>query len=516
MTEIERDIRVTTPDGVELSTDVFHPVGPGPFPTLLQRTCYGKEVLFDWMQTTRYVDAGYRVVFQDCRGSGGSTGEGDFFLEAADGRIAGDWIAAQPWFDGRLGTFGASYMSFTQWALASTRPPYLKAMAIATLGSQRGAAWYPGGSFALDIALPWTATRVFGIEATMAENQASVDTAFDHLPLEEADVVAVGQRVQWYRDWFTHFGIDDPHWAPLDFTDALDLGVPTLLIDGWYDYAVPHVIRDHELIRKAGTPTRLVIGDWTHFSASEEAFVESIRWFDRHLKGDESVDTGGDATVFVMPDVGWRELPEWPPPTRSERWFLQPEGGLTTTPAPASTPTAFTYDPADPTPAFGGPSLRMEHCGAVDNRELEARDDVLVFSTDPLTEVVEAIGPVVAELWLRSDVDHLDVYVRVCDVSPDGRSTNILDGIQRLGPDDLARGADGAFPVVLEAWPTAQRFAPGHRIRVQVSGGAHPLFARNTCSGEPIGSARTLVTAHNQVLHDPDHPSALLLPRVRS
>jgi putative CocE/NonD family hydrolase len=215
-----------------------------------------------------------------------------------------------------------------------------------------------------------------------------------------------------------------------------------------------------------------------------------------------------------MPDVGWRELAEWPPPSVPQRWFLQPGGGLATASPPPSPPTEFIYDPADPTPAFGGPSLRMDHCGPVDNRPLEARDDVLVFSSEPLDAPLEVVGPVTVELHLRSDVDHLDVYVRMCDVAPDGCSTNLLDGIRRLGPVDIERDPDGSFSLVLEAWPTAQRFAPGHRIRLQVSGGAHPLFARNTCSGEPIGSARTIVVAHNAVHHDPDHPSALVLPRT--
>jgi putative CocE/NonD family hydrolase len=191
---------------------------------------------------------------------------------------------------------------------------------------------------------------------------------------------------------------------------------------------------------------------------------------------------------------------------------LQPGGGLSRTSAPASDATPYLYDAADPTPSFGGASLRAEHAGPVDNRGLEARDDVLTFSTDPLVEAIEVLGPVAVELFLSSSVEHLDVFVRVCDVQPDGESINIADGIRRLHPGDINRMADGAFPVDIRLWPTAYIFGVGHRIRLQVSGGAHPLYARNTCSGEPLGSASTIVVAHNAVHHDPAHPSALLLP----
>ncbi len=243
--------------GQSFSTDIYHPErGNGPFPTLLQRTCYGKEVLAEWSGIGPIVEAGYRVLMQDCRGSGLSTGADDMVLEASDGRCTADWIAEQAWFDGRLGTFGASYMSFTQYALASTRPPHLKAMVIAGMGAHRGDAWYPGGSFALDIVLSWTATQVFGMEATMAARRESVEAAFMHLPLEEADQVAVGKSVEWYQDGLRHLARDDPFWAPLDYRSVLAWDVPILMVDGWYDFALPHMLRDHGL-RISVAPSRL-------------------------------------------------------------------------------------------------------------------------------------------------------------------------------------------------------------------------------------------------------------------
>ena len=477
-----------------------------------QLAIFGKDLLAPWMGTPELVAAGYRVVFQDCRGGGGSGGEPDFFAEAGDGRATADWIAEQPWFDGRLATFGSSYMGFTQWALASTKPPHLKAMVVGIFGAERRAAWYPGGSFALDIALPWTATRIHGIEAMGPEHEERLAAAFDHLPLAEADRVATGRTAPWYQDWLAHAEPGDPYWEPLDFTPALDLGLPVLLIEGWYDYQLPNMVRDHALLQRAGAEARLVIGPWTHAGVDNDVLVpETIRWFDRHVKGLD-VDTGAAASVFVMPDVGWRDLPRWPPAHDPVRWWLQPGGGLAPEHAPAGDPTEFVYDPADPTPSFGGASLRPDAAGPVDNRELEARDDVLTFTSGVLDADVELVGPVTAELFLSSSVEHLDVFVRLCDVEPDGRSVNVCDAIRRLTPGDIHRAADGTFDVVVNLAPTAYRFGAGHRIRVQVSGGAHPLYARNTCSGEPLGTATTLVAAHNAVHHDPAHPSAVLLP----
>ncbi len=221
-----------------------------------------------------------------------------------------------------------------------------------------------------------------------------------------------------------------------------------------------------------------MVGPWTHFSASAIAFDETIRWLDRQVKGDTSVTTGSPVSVFVMPDVGWRDLAQWPPESRTELWYLQPGGGLSASQAPASAPTPYTYDANDPTPSPRGPSLRMDNCGPVDNRPLEERGDVLAFTSETLQVPVEIVGPLSSQLYLETDVDNFDVYVRLCDVSPDGESTNLSDGIIRINADEMVRTEDGTVLVNVTMWPTGQRFAIGHRIRLLVSGGAHPLFAR--------------------------------------
>lgn len=512
MASTEHNRLVKMLDGVALATDVHHPDGDGPFPTLLQRTCYNKDLLAPYLGLEAFVRAGYRVVFQDCRGSGASEGDQDHFAESADGRTTADWIATQPWFDGSLGTFGSSYMAFTQWALAATRPPYLKAMVIGRANSKGGLSWFPEGTFALDIALPWTMTRVFGFEAAQnPELQERLRRAFMHLPLSEGAQFATGQSVPWWDRWMRHPSAQDPFWKPLDFSEALDLPIPILFLDGWYDYATRHVVREFEQRQSAGLPSRMRIGPGTHFATDPEEQAETIAWFDQHLKNRISTERL-PVSIYVLPDFGWVDLPRWPPDCDAVHWHLQPGGRLTPAPPTAdSSTTAYVYDPADPTPAFGGPSLRMDNCGPVNNHELEERDDVLTFTSEPLREPLLTIGSVAAHLYLQSDVDHLDVYLRLCEVTPKGESINRAEAIQRLAPSEIRRDANGVFPVHIDLWPVAQRFGAGERIRLQLSGGAHPMFARNPGSGETLAEADTLVVAHNAVRHDEQYPSHITL-----
>jgi putative CocE/NonD family hydrolase len=500
------------PDGVKLAADIHHPEGPGPFPTLLQRTCYDKDFISEYIGLDAFLGAGYRVVLQDCRGSGASEGEQDHFAESPDGRATADWIANQSWFDGNLGTFGSSYMGMTQWALAATRPPYLKAMAVGLCNS-RVRSWFPGGSLALDIFLPWSVTRALSFtELQQPEQQERLHAAFMHLPMRDAATVATGRRLPWYDRWMDHPSADDPFWQPLDFSGAVDLRIPILFLDQWHDYATAHLVKEFEQRQAAGLPSRLHVGPGTHFAADPAQLVETLAWFDQHLKGEPEAARRCTVRVFVMPDTGWRDLPRWPPAPELQTWYLQAGGQLGPAPSHGSEPTAYVYDPADPTPAVGGPSLRLDNCGPKDNRDLEARPDVLTFTSDPLEDDLTAIGDIPAEIHLSSDVSHLDLYLRLCDVDPAGISTNMSEVLQRLTPEDMQRNGDGIFVVQVVLRPVAYRFAAGHRIRLQVSSGAHPMFARNTCSGEPPVDATTVVVAHNRVHHDEHHPSKIVLP----
>jgi putative CocE/NonD family hydrolase len=240
-----------------------------------------------------------------------------------------------------------------------------------------------------------------------------------------------------------------------------------------------------------------------------------LDWFDTYLLDRPGRLDERPVAVHIQGDAPeWRRYPDWPPPATPTAWYLQPGGGLAPEPVADAEhePDRHTYDPADPTPARGG--IGMLSGGPVDNRELEARDDVLVYTSAPLGEPLVVLGPVHAELHLESTCDHTDVFVRLCDVHPDGSSFNLCDGLARYTPDTIGRADDGTFVASIDLWPAGHRFATGHRVRVQVSGGAHPTYARNLGTGEPFTTGTALRAVEHVVHHDPRRPSHVLLPHA--
>jgi hypothetical protein len=522
--ELERDVKVPVSDGKVLLADVYHPVGVEDAPTILERTPYGRANFASAMGR-EFAARGYRYVLQACRGTDGSSGTHSYFAEAHDGRDTAEWIADRPWFNGNLGTYGASYMGFTQWALASTKPPYLKAMAVALSTSVRSYSWYPGGSLALEVIIPWdvgatefnkrstatTDTSPEGIERRMAELRAG----FDHLPLGEVIDKLTGVDLQLYRDQLDHGGIEDPFWEPVSFRPLLaEWTVPTLLIDGWHDYPLPGVVEDYAVLKRSSAPVRLRIGAGGHLGGGGEGGMTDapLDWFDSWLMGREGLLEPNPVRVHVQGEGGtWRDFDDWPPPSQRTRWYLHPGGRLSpTAPDSSSAPDRYRYDPANPTPSVGG--IGMLTGGAVDNRPLEARSDVLVYTSEELGEPLEVIGAVQAELCVGSSLEHTDFFVRLCDVHPDGRSVNVCDGLQRFDPASIAPTADGAFTAVVAMWPVGHRFASRHRLRIQVSSGAHPVYARNLGTGEPPATATLMRAADQAVYHEPGRLSSVVLP----
>jgi hypothetical protein len=511
---VRRDVVVGAPDGTGLLTDVYLARPVRPLPVILMRSPYGRGVLGTIARL--FAERGYHAVIQSVRGTFGSGGLLDFDAEAADGRAAADWIIRQPWSDGTIGTFGASYLGFAQLALASTRPPQLKAMAIAVWGAERRAAYHQGGSFALERPLAWAhimehQERPFAFVRAPLRAHKALTTAFGHLPLLDADVAAVGHPVGFYRDWITHDKPGDHYWEPTDFRPLLkDLGVPVTMTAGWYDMFLPQMLADYQELRDGGQDARLRIGAWDHTSRglARQSLTDAFDWFGTHLLG-RTPSAGQPALrAEVMGGGGWRDLAEWPPrDTAVQRWHLHSGGTLGTSVPAESTQDRYTYDPADPTPAVGGTSSM--NSGPRDNRALEQRPDVLTYTSEPMDGPLVITGEVTVELFAGSSRPHTDFFARLCDVDPGGKSVNITDGILRL---------DGATEtpqkVTIDLWPTAHQFSPGHRIRLQVSSGAHPRYARNPGSGEPLATASTLHAVRQAVYHDPVHPSAVLLPVV--
>jgi uncharacterized protein len=528
--EIERDVKVEMPDGVVLLTDMYHPAGVDDAPTLLERTPYGRAGVVSSGAGPEFAARGYRYVVQACRGTDGSGGAHSYFAEAPDGRATADWITEQAWFNGRLGSYGASYMGFTQWALASTRPPYLQAMAVALSTSVRKFSWYPGDSLALEVIIPWDlgaarfnqpgANAIIddvtpeAVEARMAELRA----VFDILPLGDVIRTVTGVDLPLYEQQLVHGGRDDPFWSAVNFRAGLrDWTIPTLLVDGWHDYPLPGVLEDYAILRDAPAPVRLRIGAGGHLGGGGTGGMTDapLDWFDTYLRDEPGLLPERAVTVHVQGEGGeWRDFEDWPPPAEPTTWYLRADGRLTPdAPTEPAAPDTYRYDPVDPTPAAGG--IGMLTGGPADNRAVEARNDVLVYTSDVLTEPLELIGPVSATLHVTSSLDHVDFFVRVCDVHPDGASFNVCDGLQRFGPETITRADDGTFVAPVTVWPIGHRFAAGHRVRVQVSSGCHPVYARNLGTGEPATTATAMLAADVSVLHHPGRCSTVVLPHSR-
>jgi uncharacterized protein len=520
--DVQHDLAATMDDGVVLLADRFVPRDSGNAPVVLVRTPYGRRGAVGLIYGRLIAERGFQVVVQSVRGTFGSGGTFAPFDERADGLATLRWLEAQPWCTGRIGMIGSSYMGLVQWAVATD--PMVAALAPAITASQFHSQAYAGGAISLDTALSWTyiiaAQERRGALPRLAVGlRRTLPRLLDELPLGEIDSLLAGEELPFYREWFRQTAPDEPYWATRDYSgDVADVTAPVQLIGGWYDIFLPWLLADHEALAAAGRRTQLVIGPWAHTSTGllNTSLREGIAWLRANLLGDPRGLSPAPVRVWVGGEDRWRELEAWPPP-QAHPWtlHLQPGGGLGEERPPAGAePDRFRYDPAHPTPAVGGPVL-LARQPVTDNRELEARPDVLTYTTAPLDTDMVAIGPVHAEIHLRSSLEHTDVFVRVCDVLPSGPSLNVCDALVRLTPEAPAVvEPDGSRRVSVELWPTAYCFRRGHRLRVQVSSGAHPRYARNPGTGEDPATATRLVVADQEILHDTTHPSSVTLAVV--
>jgi putative CocE/NonD family hydrolase len=514
---VRRHLPVRVRDGVTLRTDHYAPQRPGA-PTVLIRTPYGRGGPMRLLARL-IADQGLHVVVQSCRGTFGSAGTFEPLVhERADGLDTIDWLRRQPWYAGSFGMFGASYQGFTQWAVAPDAGADLAALVLVATASTTRDSTYSGDSFALDTVLTWaeliaaqTVPRL-ARQVELKRGQPRLLAGLAHLPLAEADRVATGATVGFFQEWLRHDTAID-YWRPRVFDEGVDrVAAPVAMVAGWQDIFLPAQLADYAALRAAGRRPYLIIGPWTHGSVGlfGAALRDGLAWFRAHLAGDPAALRAAPVRIHVGGGGGWRDLPDWPPPATATVWHLQPGGGLATPAPPPSPPDRFRYDPADPTPSLGGPLLVSHRAGPVDNRPLEARPDVLVYTSEPLARPLTVVGAVTGLIHLRTTVPYLDVFIRVCDVDRRGRSWNVTDGLVRVVPGD--HPADAVLPVAVTCWPVAHRFRPGHRIRLQVSGGAHPRYARNPGTGEPLATAVRLLAGDRDVLHDPENPSSVTLP----
>ncbi len=527
---IERDIRVSMDDGVELLADLIRPVGPDvpDLPTVLIRGPYGRSGLVAGSARALAYE-GFTVLFQSCRGTHGSGGVFTPQIdEERDGVATHRWVRRQPWFTGTLVTYGASYMGFTQWAVAGRllreEPEHAPdACVLLITMPDFGAITWDHGAFALRNALGWSRMmdrmgRGGAGLALMLLPDPKLTRAFDVLPLSAGDSSAAGHPIHWYQDWVAHERLTDDYWTRQNHTASVaDVSVPVLMVTGWYDIFLPWQLRTYAQLVEAGNQPRLTIGAWGHTSPGMggPTHADTVAFLTEHFAAAPR-NRVQPVRAFQTGTERWHDLASWPPAGTTPRdWFLGGGGELATEP-PDGGVTGYVYEPNDPTPALGGPSL-LPKTEPVDNAGHERRRDVAVFRSAVLASALDLAGEPIARIRIRSSAPSFDVFVRITDVHPDGRSMTVCDGIRRIGT--IATGAvdpepddDGFRTVEVGLWPCFHEFAAGHRVGVQVSSGAHPRYARNPGTGEPAFDAKRTVPARIEISHDGPDRSLVELP----
>ncbi|MET4431395.1 CocE/NonD family hydrolase [Mycolicibacterium sp. 624] len=511
---VRRGVSVPMRDGVALLADHYVPDTATPAGTLLARCPYGRGFPFSALFGSVYAARGYHVVFQSVRGTFGSGGEFTPMVnEVADGADTVAWLREQPWFTGSFATIGLSYLGFTQWALLVDPPPELTTAVICVGPHDFNAATWGTGSFALNDFLGWSDAVShqedpgFGEFVRRVRSRRGLARTAIQVPMGASGRGLLATGAPWWESWVEHSDSDDAFWEPMRLGAALDrVDVPVLLFSGWQDPFLEQSLAQYTRLRDRGVPTALTVGPWTHAHLTTKGaptvLRESLAWLDTHLAGGAAVPRS-PVRAYVNA-TGWTELPAWPPPMGESVLYLQPAHRLSEDqPDAGTTPSTFTFDPADPTPTIGGRLLSPD-AGYRDDSALARRADVVDFTGDPLPADLYVAGSPVVELAHSCDNRFNDVFVRLSEVDGKGRSRNVSDGYVRLTTDS------GTVRLELDA--VAHRFSAGSRIRILVAGGSHPRFARNLGTDEPPSSGSTMRTATHRVHHGEGGMSRLVLP----
>lgn len=537
------DVRVRMRDGVHLSTNVYRPSEHGRFPTILIRTPYGKgsDITPNF---EAFVERGYAFVVQDVRGRYASEGAFmPFSQEPVDGDDTLNWIAAQPWSDGGVGMMGGSYLGICQWKVATLNNPHLKAIFPVVSGDDdyRDRFYSTGGAMKLGSRLLWTMQNLRKPGYEPPDFRKFIWT----LPLRRTDLVATGSRSRFLQTVFDHPSYDD-FWQSISARKRLkDIQIPVFSVGGWFDNFVEGDLDAFATLHKRSGAHRILIGPWPHNMSIPLAGVDlgkewsvplrrlQLEWFDRWLKGrDTPVMSRPPVRIFVMGVNQWRDEYEWPlARARSVSFYLSSSGdansgagdGVLLPKARKTAPAdSYVYDPKNPVPTRGGPVCcdpKIFPWGPLDQRPVEKRGDVLVYSTPPLREDLEATGPIRVVLYIRSSAVDTDFTAKLVDVFPSGEARGITDGILRaryrhslekpklLEPDKIHR-------IEIDAGVTSNVFRKGHRIRLEISSSNFPRFDRNPNTGRPVADETELRKAAQTVFHDGVHSSRLVLPVI--
>lgn len=516
----EKNIAIKMSDGVVLFADSWHPQGNERAPVVLVRTPYGRSGLAGAITAILLAQYGFRVLTQSCRGTDGSGGEFvPFTDEISDGADTVVWLRQQPWFAGKFVTHGASYVGYTQWAIAMRAPPELVAMNPQIAPIFPVSLLHRGGVFAFEIALMWTSLMpkppsrlllLFGAKG----RRRSISAAGLDWPLSKGYVAANrGRHSVHFENWLKHFDPKDPWWASVDFSKVVEtIKLPILLQGGWLDMFTAEKFNQYAILRERGVDAAIMMADASHsgfIKSMAKTLPVTVEWFHSAFNGVKSANVG-TITGEVIGNHEWKTFRQWPPASRQLELQLHADGLLSEDLSKASAPDAYRYDPRDPTPSIGGELLtfRIDQ----DNRPLVARKDVLSYTTEILDQGVEIAGDVLVDLFCKSSLQYTDFFLRLCDVAPDGHIRTVNDVIQRFTPENVQAGSDGVWKLQLSLPPTLCKFKKGHRIGLIICSAAYPRFVPNTGSGESLYSATQQFIADQQVYHDPDHPSRLVLP----
>lgn len=561
---VERDVEVPMRDGTVLRADVYRPA-EGRWPVLLKRTPYDKNMPFGTLVDLDQMSAileGFAVVIQDVRGRASSEGKHQPFEERDDGYDTVEWCADQAWCDGNVGMYGSSYHGATQMAAASARPPHLRAISpIQASSDYHEGRSYFGGAFELGalltISLGTTAYGSFRfadldseelrrLRAEITEVLASLPQVVLDLPLRDRlgrPDGALAVLTPWFMDWVDKTLPDDPYWEAISLENRHhDMDVPALHVTSWFDQFHVGTLRNYEGLR-AGAATDaardgqyLIVGPWNHypprtggqgsvrvgdvdFGRASKLNMDGVQlgWFRQHLTGDAGAFRQRKRVkLFVMGRNVWRDEHEWPLARAVDTpLFLHmngDSGGLQWAQAHEQQTASYEFDPMNPVPTHGGAHLVLDSAvlqGPVVQTAIEARDDVLTFTTDPLEADLEVTGWVRADLQVSSSAVSTDFTVRLCDVHPDGTSISVCDGIRRV-----TCGQDDSLDVGVELGATSHVFLQGHRLRVQVSSSNSPRFDVNPNTGGRAWDTDEVVVATQRVHFGGPRGSRIVLPVV--
>lgn len=540
-------ISIPMRDGVKLVADVYRDDAVPQAPVILMRTPYDrtkqKGIAELWAR------AGYIFVAQDCRGTRASEGVlSPYNNEGQDGYDTIEWITRQTWCNGRVGMTGGSYVGAVQWQAAVEHPPGLVAIAPQATWSSFYRNLYLGGTVRLSLIAGWMAGNTAKPEGVLPTD---LDTALMQLPLSDVDQ-AIGWSMPWLDAWLTH-PQPDGFWTRVDLTQQLpELKLPALHVVGYYDFfsreSVDTFIAMQQKARDPQTrqQQQLILGPWDHGTVGKSKVGEldfgpaavmdlmalQMEWFDRHLRQDPAVMARPFAPVryFSMGDNVWHDARQWPPEGFTPKsLYLRSDGKANTrsgsgrltweTPAAPEPADAFRADPANPVPACPVTAtrpLKAAEWGPVDQTALENRDDVLVYSTEPLTEPLTFAGNIEAKLHVSTDTPDADWAVKLVEVSPTGTARNLATGILRgryrnslLQPQLMQAGQ--VYEITVDLGPCAATIVAGNQLRVDICGSLFPLYDRNPNTAEGIFGSHTAI-ATEQVHHSPQTLSRLILP----